>query len=272
MARLKFKLFSKKSFFKRMNFSWKKIFHILCGIALTGFIFVLFAFVSSQRSEQICRSVKITINPVDEFFVGQDDIISMIGNEQNELNEKLIRTIKIRDMESLLNENPYINNAEVYADLYGNLLIDINQVEPVVRIINKDGKSFYMDFNGALFPVSKKFSSRVLVVTGNINFNLKSELKNNEQYDEIKKIALHIHKHDFWKAQIEQVFVEGSGEFTLIPRVGGHQILLGDCNDLDVKFRKLLAFYKEGLSKVGWDKYKLINLKYNDQIVCTKYY
>ena len=129
-----------------------------------------------------------------------------------------------------------------------------------------------MSFDGVLFPVSKNFSSRVLVATGNINFDLKKDIQHNEQYNELKKIALQIHQHDFWKAQIEQIFVEASGEFTLIPRVGGHQILFGNCIDMDVKFKKLFAFYKNGLNKVGWDKYKIINLKFKDQIVCTKYY
>jgi cell division protein FtsQ len=32
----------------------------------------------------------------------------------------------------------------------------------------------------------------------------------------------------------------------------------------------LMTFYKEGLNKVGWNAYLTINLKYKNQIVCTK--
>ncbi|MCD7935525.1 MAG: cell division protein FtsQ, partial [Tannerellaceae bacterium] len=32
----------------------------------------------------------------------------------------------------------------------------------------------------------------------------------------------------------------------------------------------LQVFYEQAIPKVGWDKYSLINLKFKDQIVCTK--
>ena len=36
------------------------------------------------------------------------------------------------------------------------------------------------------------------------------------------------------------------------------------------KFEKLKVFYRYGLGKVGWDRYSMINLKYHNQVVCTK--
>ena len=77
--------------------------------------------------------------------------------------------------------------------------------------------------------------------------------------------------HDkFLKAQIDQVYVTEGGEFELIPRIGNHVILLGKAVDLDDKFRKLYAFYKLGLNKIGWNKYNIINIKYKNQVVCSK--
>jgi cell division protein FtsQ len=52
--------------------------------------------------------------------------------------------------------------------------------------------------------------------------------------------------------------------------VGNHKIILGDCSDLEQKFKKLFAFYKDGLNKIGWNTYKTINLKYKNQVVCTR--
>jgi cell division protein FtsQ len=46
--------------------------------------------------------------------------------------------------------------------------------------------------------------------------------------------------------------------------------VFGTGDDIEIKFEKLMLFYKEGLSRVGWDKYSTINLKYKNQIVCTK--
>jgi len=64
--------------------------------------------------------------------------------------------------------------------------------------------------------------------------------------------------------------VNGAGEIELISRVGNQPVLFGDINDMEEKFDKLLLFYKEGLSKTGWNQYKTINLTYKDQVVCTK--
>jgi cell division protein FtsQ len=87
---------------------------------------------------------------------------------------------------------------------------------------------------------------------------------------ELHKIATYVDKDAFWKAQIEQIFVTAESEFVLIPKVGEHTIVFGTGDDIEIKFEKLMLFYKEGLSRVGWDKYSTINLKYKNQIVCTK--
>jgi cell division protein FtsQ len=46
--------------------------------------------------------------------------------------------------------------------------------------------------------------------------------------------------------------------------------LLGDAHDLDEKFRKLFAFYRYGLNKIGWNKYSIINIKFKNQVICSK--
>jgi hypothetical protein len=32
----------------------------------------------------------------------------------------------------------------------------------------------------------------------------------------------------------------------------------------------LLRFYREGLDKEGWDIYRTIDVRFDDQVVCTK--
>ena len=95
--------------------------------------------------------------------------------------------------------------------------------------------------------------------------------------EKVYMLADYIRHHEFWNDQVQQVFVNADGDLELIPRVGNHTIILGDVTagqngekELNEKFKKLFLFYKEGLSKQGWDKYSAINLKYKDQVVCTK--
>jgi cell division protein FtsQ len=56
----------------------------------------------------------------------------------------------------------------------------------------------------------------------------------------------------------------------LVPRIGNHLIELGRADNLDGKLDKLKRFYKEGLNKVGWNKYKTLNIEFDKQVICTK--
>ncbi|MCH2197568.1 MAG: hypothetical protein MK081_02210 [Flavobacteriales bacterium] len=58
----------------------------------------------------------------------------------------------------------------------------------------------------------------------------------------------------------------------MIPRVGRAEIIIGDETELDSKLRRLKAFMKEMSHKNNLNKYKRINVKYRDQVVCERFY
>jgi cell division protein FtsQ len=84
------------------------------------------------------------------------------------------------------------------------------------------------------------------------------------------KLSAFITKDKFLKAQIEQIYVDPKGEFELVPRVGTHIILMGRADNLQDKFERLFVFYRMGLSKTGWSRYNIINIKFKNQVVCSK--
>lgn len=73
-----------------------------------------------------------------------------------------------------------------------------------------------------------------------------------------------------WKAMFSQIYVNTNREFELIPRVGNFRILLGDTAFMREKFNKLYLMYNRGLPRSGWNLYSQINLKFINQVVCTK--
>jgi cell division protein FtsQ len=83
-------------------------------------------------------------------------------------------------------------------------------------------------------------------------------------------MAKFIHNHPFWESQVEQIYLNKKGEYEIVPRVGAHLIKLGTYENYREKFRNLKAFYKKGLNNVGWNQYLIINLKYDNQIICKK--
>jgi cell division protein FtsQ len=83
-------------------------------------------------------------------------------------------------------------------------------------------------------------------------------------------MALYVDKDPFLKAFIEQIFVRADNELVLIPKVGNAYIIFGDTKNLEVKFEKLLVFCKEGLNRIGWNKYRSIDLRFEGQVICKK--
>ena len=75
----------------------------------------------------------------------------------------------------------------------------------------------------------------------------------------------------FWNSQIAQINLNDKGEIELIPRVGAHVVILCEENDLgdfEKYLRKLKVFYLKELKSVGWNRYKVIDLKFDDMAVC----
>jgi cell division protein FtsQ len=176
-----------------------------------------------------------------------------------------------------------VAKVRVFENNEGSLFVQIRQREPLLRIINKKFESFYLDESGTMLPVNPNFSARVLVANGEIedsylrkpNYRINIlALSDSIYYDSLLtnlyRLTMFITHDKFLKSQIEQVYVDRKGEFELIPRVGNQVILLGRAEDLDEKFRKLYAFYKLGMNKIGWNKYNVINIKYKNQVVCSK--
>jgi cell division protein FtsQ len=66
------------------------------------------------------------------------------------------------------------------------------------------------------------------------------------------------------------MYIHKDHEIELIPRVGAHIIHFGDISDYKYKFFKLKAIYEKGFNALGWNKYEHINLKFSNQVICTK--
>lgn len=242
-------------------------------IMISGLI-VSLSFVSKEEKKVKCTEIIVNIDPEHELqFIDRETILRTIradGNEKKIIGQSIV-SLNIPLLEQELEANKLIRNAEVYTDMNGVLHIHINQREPVLRVINTNGHSFYIDKKGGKMPVSTMFTARVPIATGNIY----ESYKDNDSIEsfigkELFKIATYVDKDAFWKAQIEQIFVTGENELVLVPKIGDHTIAFGTTENMEDKFDKLMLFYREALNRIGWDKYSSIDLRYKDQIVCKK--
>jgi len=261
----------------------KRIMIISGWIVLVAGASVLLGFARSKRNNTPCKSVDILISQKGtDLFITPDEIRALIVKDQGVVEGKTMNKINLLAIEQMLKDNPYITKAQVYATLDGDIKIKVAQKNPIARIVNENDESYYIDSAGYFMPLTDNATPRVLIVNGQINDSYSLNYKNNAKKMEtdtsvhsllpsIYKIASYINHDSFWKAQITQVYVDSAKEFTLIPRVGGQRIILGDTSNLQPKFDKLFTLYKEGFNSNGkWNEYATINLKYKHQIICTK--
>jgi len=261
-----------------------KILLIAFWILLIGGAGMLVGMVEAEHYARPCERVEISIvYGAADILVTKKEIDSIILHTAGMLKGKPLGYISAGAIEAAVRKQPYVEKVSVYENNEGTLFVEIRQREPLLRIINRKFESFYLDESGTLLPVSPDFSARVMVATGFIDDSYRKQpgyrinlmsLQDSVFYDSLLtnlyRLTMYIAHDQFLKARIEQVYVTESHEFELIPRIGNHVILLGTADDLDRKFRKLFAFYKLGLNKIGWNKYNVINIKYRNQVVCSK--
>lgn len=254
---------------KRIN--WTLIFKTFAWVICLSGMVVLMSFVSVKKAAVKCTNVKILIPGADNF-IEREEIDAILKQNQGVLIGRKLEQINLDDIEDKLKSNPYIGFAKVYADMDGVIHIEINQRQPLLRVINAGNQDFYIDRKGLKMPVSPNFTANVLVANGNImeNFSGKIDTLHTQLAVDLYKTAEFIKKDSLWDAQIEQIFVNEQKDIELIPRVGNQRIILGNADSLEVKMSNLMAFYKQAMPKVGWEKYKTINIKYTNQVVCVK--
>ena len=259
----------------------KKLRKIGLWAAIIAYFILITGFVAGRRQDTLCNKVSITIaDSLSKRFIDKTDIITLLDNNKKLSLGNSIEEINTHQIEHLILSNSLVKKCKVYTTINGKLNIELEQREPVVRIIDKNNKSYYLDVEGSIIGPSKRFTPHLLVVNGNINTPFNPEKVENiydRNFDnkaktlrEIHKMALYIASDKFWEAQIVQLYVDKKGEYELIPRIGPHIIQLGTYEHFEDKFEKLWIFYNEGLKNVGWNKYLKIDLKYKDQIVCSK--
>ena len=239
-------------------------------VSLSGLV-VLMSFIEIKKAELVCKKVKVFI-PGNQYFIDRQEIDNILGASGKNLVGRRLENIDIHALENKLRHNPFVEYARVYEDMDGTLQVEVVQRKPMLRIMNRFEQDFYVDEHGMKMPLSQNFTARVLVANGFIDelFANKVDSLHTVLAKDIYKTADFIRKDSLWDAQIAQIYVNENREIELIPRVGNQRILLGNADSLDVRFNNLKVFYKQAVPTVGWEAYKVINIKYFNQVVGVK--
>jgi len=235
---------------------------------IVGLIFVavyfpiIFSFIGVDKGDVVCGEIVSAIqDSVENRFITPDEIKAIALDKYPGVLGRELHSVNCNDMEAFFRKHPAIEGCEVYYTYGGTLHIDVWQREPIVRVF-EGNSSYYLDADGKKMPLFKNHAAHALVAAGYV--------KRLPSINDLVTLSSLINEDQFWKAQIEQVYIDKKGEFVLVPRVGDHLIEFGSIEDSDVKFRNLKALYKTGWDAREWNLYKKVNLKFKGQVVCTK--
>ncbi|MEB0260676.1 MULTISPECIES: cell division protein FtsQ [unclassified Mucilaginibacter] len=236
-------------------------------VSLAGLV-VLMSFIEVKKAELVCKKVNVYI-PGNQYFLDRQEVDNILQTTSHSLIGRRLENIDIHALENKLKHNPFVEYAKVYVDMDGVIQVEVSQRQPILRMMNRFDQDFYIDQHGLKMPLSQNFTARVLAVNGYIDelFANKVDSLRTPLAKEIYKTADFIRKDSLWDAQIAQIYINQDHEIELVPRVGNQRILLGNADSLATKFANLKVFYKQALPLVGWDAYKLINIKFYNQVI-----
>jgi len=230
----------------------------LLGILILSF---LVGFSTYRHATKELNNIEIKIDHDSGFYFVDENLVNKsISNEHFDVKNVLIGDLEIGNVESILEDNLFVKDAEVFKKVNGDLHIEIEQQSPIARIIN-DTEEYYLTEDLNKMPLSNLHSAEVILVGGNIV---------KEDFDGIKNIVDYLMADKLLKKHIIAIKKVRPNSFNLLINNGEYYIEFGDLTNIEDKFENLKLFYDQYLGKVGVNYYKSINLKFENQIVATK--
>lgn len=251
-----------------------KLWNLSLWLFIAVFTVATLMAVQLKQNQLTLGAIEIQIEPREELaFLDSTVVMAIVkgSDSAGSLQGSKLQNLQTDKMEAALEHYPFIENADVSADLAGKLTIKVKQRRPVMRIFNKQGQSYYVAKNGYKMPLHTGFAPRVTVASGEIAEGLAdSAFLRTELCRSLLRIADFCANDPFWSAQIEQLYVDNYMDIILIPKIGNHSIVFGSDRNFENKFSMLKTFYNKGLNAAGWDTYKKIDLRFDGQIVAEK--
>jgi cell division protein FtsQ len=248
-----------------------------------GVLIIIFA-ANSAQSSTVVNKPEILIHVKGEFtFLTEDELYLRLTRNGLLFDGQTQAELDVNKIERFIEKMSEVKSVKVYTSIGQNWNVDVTLRNPLARVFNNKGESFYIDDEGKLMKLSEAHVAKVLVFSGEIPDDANSvnvqeiinneSLKNSKKLDEIYRISNYVCNDPLLHALVGQVYIQKSGDLLIVPLVGGQIIEFGSANsgkEVAEKFSKLKIFYREAIPFEGWDKYDKISLKYNNQIVCTK--
>tara|TARA_B100000214_G_scaffold162254_1_gene116350 strand:+ start:3971 stop:4690 length:720 start_codon:yes stop_codon:yes gene_type:complete len=237
----------------------RKILFILKFVSAILLLSFLLIFTNERQRNQTINLNNIIITNKNVNYLNKELILDYLNNQSITFDNISIQDFSKRELEKFLNNHPGIKKVEVFSNQKGFIDILIEPKKALIRI-KSHIDDYYLDEFGEKMVLLDNYFPNLIVATGIIyphhHFGI---------YEFVKEI----NKSAFWNAQVTQIHFEKNNIF-LIPRLGNQKIQIGDFKNIMDRLENLYHLYKIAMPIKGWQTYSDINLKFNNQIICTK--
>ena len=237
-------------------FKWNNI-RLILMFALMVF---LYSFTSMRNEHRKLAKSMVVFTDDSNPFIKQETVNKLLIENNSDAKSIGKDKLDLNKLEKRLNSHEMIEKSDVFVSIDGVLKAVVKQKTPIARIFDGD-KSFYIDYKGDMMPLSQNYTARVPLVSGEIN------KKNSEKIAELFRI---IYDDEFLKKNIIGVQIMPNGSLKMLNRNYNYQIDFGGTLRMKAKFNNYKAFFQKAVLDSSLSKYKTIDLRFAQQVVCTK--
>ena len=231
---------------------------------------VLLVSAIKAKGSKACVAVEVKIDgAAQNIFIKKADVLDVLNQNGIRAGETL-DDINLRKTEDQLEHNAWIKDAQLFFDNHQTLHVNISEREPIARVFTLSGNSFYIDSTGLRLPVNENATARLIVFTSFPSDKKILSRPDSMVLNDVKTLAQYINANSFLNQQTAEVNITQQGTYEITPVVGNQVIRIGNADSLTEKFTKLIAFYKQVFNKVGFEKYSVIDVQYEGQVVAVR--
>lgn len=220
---------------------------------------------NGKLRDALCSEIVIEIrNEKPYSFVSKRAVKEAIEKAGLQVVGQRIEDIQLDKIRSVIEKNPYILSARCYVSKANKLYIDIEERQPMFRVVNFD--NYFVDNRRVMLENPIAIPTYLPVVSGAVT----KTFAQNELFD----FVAYIQADEFLSKLIQQIYVGQNLNIELITALGNQVIKVGRIgkdSGFEARLRRLKSFYlSKTLNHIGWDKYTAIDLRFEKQIVCKR--
>ena len=242
-------------------------------VAITLCVIVLVVLAIVKMQSRKCEKIQVRFLYEGESpTLSEQSVLALLSTTNIPIIGEKLKEVDMKGITVAVTKHPYVERVNKLAFAGTTLIVSLELKMPVLHIFPANGKSYFMDKNGALLPYSSSVTENVIVANGAINqqydknFNIDSCSKVMARLFLISQAIL---EDPFSTAQFRQMYVNEKQEIELMPTVGNHVVLFGTEENACEKLFNLKETYSHALA-YGMEHYKQLDARYKNRIIAKK--